>query len=306
MSANGCLFSIYTLTPLHAGAGESSGVVDLPVQREKHTGYPCVFSSGIKGSLRFYAETAVLPIGQKKFSLPDDVETIFGGEGKAGGEGKVVFTDAKILFFPVRSSEGAFKWITCPFVLSRLTRDLMMLGINCNLPKLSVSTWEGITWHTCERPVLLLEDIPISVNGRDPNNDQTYALLCNLCASHLNNDLSFLQERLIVVSDDVFKILVTTATQVIARNVLTKDGSKKSANLWYEEYVPADALFYTIMLPTYQGNAAINLLETKVSQSIIQIGGNETVGYGFVKLSDDLSVKVMPGAGVQEKKEEKK
>ena len=39
-------------TPLHAGSGNDLGIVDLPIQREKHTDYPKIEASGLKGSIR--------------------------------------------------------------------------------------------------------------------------------------------------------------------------------------------------------------------------------------------------------------
>jgi len=83
---------------------------------------------------------------------------------------------------------------------------------------------------------------------------------------------------------------VTTATQIIARNVLHKE-TKKSKNLWYEEVIPSDAMFYTLMKSTYKGNEAISKLVSGISGCLLQIGGNETIGYGFVKMSKNLSDK---------------
>ena len=39
-------------TPLHMGSGTSLGIVDMPIQREKHTSYPKIEASGLKGSMR--------------------------------------------------------------------------------------------------------------------------------------------------------------------------------------------------------------------------------------------------------------
>jgi len=39
-------------TPLHAGSGDSLGIVDLPIQREKHTSFPKIEASSLKGALR--------------------------------------------------------------------------------------------------------------------------------------------------------------------------------------------------------------------------------------------------------------
>ncbi|MCX6865140.1 MAG: RAMP superfamily CRISPR-associated protein [Verrucomicrobia bacterium] len=43
---------IFTRTPLHVGAGASVGAIDQPVQRERHTGFPIIPGSSIKGVLR--------------------------------------------------------------------------------------------------------------------------------------------------------------------------------------------------------------------------------------------------------------
>ncbi len=39
-------------TPLHAGSGDALGVVDLPIQRERHTGFPKIEASSLKGAIR--------------------------------------------------------------------------------------------------------------------------------------------------------------------------------------------------------------------------------------------------------------
>ena len=64
---------LYVETPLHAGTGSGLGVVDLPIQRERVTGYPLVQASGIKGVLRGLAERA-------NDAKPEEVITAFGPE----------------------------------------------------------------------------------------------------------------------------------------------------------------------------------------------------------------------------------
>ena len=36
-------------TPIHAGSGSETGIVDLPIQRERHTAYPKIEGSSMKG-----------------------------------------------------------------------------------------------------------------------------------------------------------------------------------------------------------------------------------------------------------------
>ena len=281
MSNNGCFFTFYTLTPLHAGAGDSAGAIDLPVQRERHTEYPVVHSSGMKGSLRdFFERKAASLEGASRDEERRKIETIFGKEGDEQGSGKVIFTDAKILLFPVRSSEGVFKWITCPFVIERLKSDLKLIGISiCD-----VSAAENTAFKEYQN--IILEDFSVSASDCSASSASLLNFLKSLTVPHFAEDI--LKERIVIVSDDLFKTLVTTATQIIARNVLENE-TKKSKSLWYEEVVPADVLFYTIMLPAYRGNTAIDNLETGVNGEVLQIGGNETIGYGIVKWSNELT-----------------
>jgi CRISPR-associated protein Cmr4 len=49
--AVGTLF-IYTESATHAGTGTGLGAIDLPIQRERTTDYPIIQGSGVKGSLR--------------------------------------------------------------------------------------------------------------------------------------------------------------------------------------------------------------------------------------------------------------
>ncbi len=286
MAATGCLFTFYTLTPLHAGSGDSTGVVDLPVQREKHTEYPVVYSSSMKGSLKWF------------FHNDPNSEAIFGGEDERKGSGQMVFTDAKILLFPVRSSEGVFKWATCPFVLERLQRDLKFLGISLNTLTVNPKPTDAAGFGWKDIPKLLLEDFVIDVSNESSVMGTLFSQIKILLSSL---EPAELEERFVLVSDNVFKTLVTTATQVIARNVLDET-TKTSKNLWYEEVVPADAVFYTIMKPTYRDDGAtlLNAFVAKVQDEIFQIGGNETIGYGFVKMSANLAAEAskIPSATV--------
>lgn len=283
MSNESCFFTFYTLTPLHAGAGDSAGAIDLPVQRERHTEYPVVHSSGIKGSLRDFF----------KRNEKANINEIFGKEGDEQGSGKVIFTDAKILLFPVRSSEGVFKWVTCPFVIERLKRDLKYIDIDRDDISVTIDGYNGRTFTQYNNSKVILEDFSITVT-EDP---QVLDFINIFTTPHFKEDT--LKNRLIIVSDDVFKTLVTTATQIIARNVL-EDKTKKSKNLWYEEVVPADAIFYTIMKSAYKGNTSINGLRNNgINEEVLQIGGNETIGYGIVKMSNDLTAQLEPISGGQ-------
>ena len=123
---------IYAETPIHPGSGTViSGAVDLPIQRERHTEFPIIHSSSLKGVLRNAAEvvgiTGKVKIKEGEKEMEKEwVNIIFGEQDRIGG---VSVTDAKILAFPVRTLKGVFGWITCPLVLDRYKRDLAIAGI---------------------------------------------------------------------------------------------------------------------------------------------------------------------------------
>ena len=67
----------------------------------------------------------------------------------------------------------------------------------------------------------------------------------------------------------------TDELPVVARNYLN-DGI--SENLWYEEFVPREAVFGTII----QGpEDCMNLLAGALHKQVVQLGANATVGYGY-------------------------
>ena len=67
MKNNASILCLYAVTPCHAGSGASVGVVDLPIQREAHTDWPCVYGSAVKGALRAHAEQRSLPAASSRF-----------------------------------------------------------------------------------------------------------------------------------------------------------------------------------------------------------------------------------------------
>jgi len=123
MYKKSAVLTFYAETPIHMGSGQSVSYVDLPIQRERHTSFPVLWSSGIKGVIR--------DLASRVWNDKNKVETIFGPEdGGSDFASCISITDAKILLYPVRSVKGVFAWITCPFVLKRFKEDLNAVGIN--------------------------------------------------------------------------------------------------------------------------------------------------------------------------------
>ena len=65
---------------------------------------------------------------------------------------------------------------------------------------------------------------------------------------------------------------------IIARNCL-ENGT--STNLWYEQIIPAETVFYTLI-----DNKGDGKLFEKLEKATIQIGANATIGYGYCKFTN--------------------
>ena len=63
---------------------------------------------------------------------------------------------------------------------------------------------------------------------------------------------------------------------IIARNVLDNGQSK---NLWYEQVVPSETVFYAII------QEPDGVLAKTIDGRLIQIGANATIGYGYCKFN---------------------
>lgn len=292
------ILTLHALTFLHPGTGQTTGVVDLPIQREVHTGFPMIASSGLKGSLREKAE-------QKwNDKEPLIVSAIFGREKPEPGEeaaGALIVTDARILAFPVRSLQQVFVWITCPMVLKRLRRDLELIGApEASLPvAVDVGAGEYCTeTKSLLKNALVLEEMRLE----QETDDDAKRVSVGTLAEKLTELAPSLEEldfknRFAVVGDDDFQYLVRHATHVSARIALNdrKTTSGDGGNLWYEETLPPETLMYTLLMshkPRYQSSGLTNAKEVMDEIKLLfsenphlQVGGNETVGQGWCKVN---------------------
>src|SRR5690625_616320 len=112
----------YAVSPVHMGAGTATGVIDNPIQRERHTNHPSFAGSGIKGALRHGFEA----LGDQK----EQMDKLFGPDSQSDNmhAGAISFGDAQLLAFPVRSLKGSYVYATSPGTLARAQRLLRLVG----------------------------------------------------------------------------------------------------------------------------------------------------------------------------------
>jgi CRISPR-associated protein Cmr4 len=277
------LILLHTLTPLHVGTGQAVANVDLPIAREKATGFPIVPASALKGVLRDYfreqlwANRAFGFAPKEGNTAEKDTE-----EARTGRAGAWVFTDLRILCLPVRSFFGVFAYATCPLILERLRRHAEAFGIT-GFENLSVAvdgTQIALTRDSAlhKEGKVYLEDLDLAVKTGQQVDTVAQAIADKLLPE---GERSHFMARFAVVSNDVFTFLSETATEVVAR-VRLEDATKTvaSGGLWYEEAVPAEAIFYGFVGAT---SAEPSLASLQIDQ-LLQIGGDATIGRGLCKV----------------------
>ncbi len=286
MTTATAMLGLLAETSLHAGAGQSAGVIDLPIQREAHTGWPVVFGSGVKGALRAKAE------GSHK----DWITAVFGPDTKNASDnaGALLVGDARLLLLPVRSLTSHYRWVTCPALLRRFHADRERLGLgqpaDFPVPELPPDSTTALVCEAGGKP-LFLEEFRFGKEQADLG-----ALIATLAPLLLVPDAAArLREQLAIVSDDLFAHLSRYATPVNAHVRL--DNATKTVEqgaLWYEETLPPDTLLYVALAAQRSrvkgcDKTATDIL-AHVTQELfekpyLQLGGNETVGMGWCKVA---------------------
>jgi CRISPR-associated protein Cmr4 len=289
---NATIMSLYAISPVHAGSGSSMGVVDLPIQRERHTNWPHIQASGVKGAMRHHFEQFKFNITDfdQQNQLDQITEKIFGTD-QYGDEGTlpgaIAVSDAKLAAFPIRSSKSPFVWITCPAVLKRMVMDLTLTGRHPDPDMTFPIPEQGeaivIAGRTAMKPgnELLLEDYQVVVSETEFTPPDALVPFFKMA------------DRLLLVSDDVFNYGVSHCTEIRTQiKIDDKTGTTVDGSLRYEEVLPADSLMYVVLFygPTRDADTTIpaemlvKYLKEDVIKSHIQIGGDETLGYGLFQI----------------------
>lgn len=257
------VYLIRAISNLHVGSGEGDfSIVDKQVQRDPVTGLPTIHASGIKGALREAMEYG------KNDDQKATIIDIFGADPKRK-DGKIQqglnnFFDGKLLGLPIRSSHHFFYVATCPSLLETLIADLKTF---CD-------------GHAKIAPLKALAAVSVSKGApKYFGDDSGQITLEDWSASYKDTSVADLTacfgDRIALLHDDDFAALAAELP-IIARNYLVNG---ISSNLWYEEVVPREARFYT-MITRHPDKDDLNTFLTN-SNNLVQLGANATVGYGL-------------------------
>ena len=309
------------ISPLHMGCGQDVGIVDNPIVRERHTGYPFIPGSGIRGVFRSCWENSYISIKNEEDRKDKNkvFKSLFGPEMETVTQEKYAgclsILDAKILLFPVRSDKSVFHWITCPFVLRRYARDVSAFvgdGYGLNIPKNIQVEEDRFVCSSKDTESLTLEEFPFKRQTEIPSSQKAGAE-----DSKGSEGIGALSreivdwgrklgieepERILIVSDDAFDYFVRNATIIMQHNRLTTSKTVADGALFSVESVPPESVFYGFVggakarsgikeIP--DGEKALDHLfelwnekdgGKKGGEAYLQLGGDESTGLGITQM----------------------
>ena len=302
------LLYLFTRTPLHVGAGASVGAIDQPIQRERHTAFPIIPASSLKGTfadawndglLDEHDKDETKKVRVKKDGTASDAAWLFGSDSdKHAAAGALQFSEARLLAFPIRSAKGSFAWITCPLMLQRAVRDGVIPS--ALLDQLPEPVDEKAIFDAGNASKLALSDKVVL-------EEYTFSIVSWIGLSKLGEHMATLlrsdavwQEitsRLVVLSNGMMSFFAQNACEV-AQHVRISDetGTAEGGALFNQENVPSETLFYSVIhfFPgrgeKFKGKSsgdAATEFSTKLAGKVFQFGGDASTGLGYctVKLS---------------------
>lgn len=258
-----CIY-FYLLSPLHTGGTTQEGNL-VGIARESHTNLPYIPSSTIRGRLR---ATVYQQDEEQCFRLfGTDLET-----AEQLQQGDIWIGDGCLLWVPVPSLSHGVVWVSSPFLLRRWQTRQKQEGVN----------------QKAEIPA------PYSCNFTQDNNIYLKdAIIKSDKLQSFNNWESFLPkhttgvDKVLVLPDQHCSTLIQMS---LWRQVKIKLDQHKSVEggFRYEEAIPPDSLMYFTWGLTRQANGtgdqSFQDFQTLIQENdIIQIGGQESLGRGFVQ-----------------------
>ena len=284
----------YAVSPVHMGAGSAVGVIDNPIQRERHTRHPSFAGSGIKGAVRHgFAALG----GDAAFA-----DALFGPDADSGDlhAGAVSFGDAQIVAFPVRCLRNGFVYATCGQALARAQRLLGMAGIAAPWQPPAPAEGRCAIGNTglLSGGKLHLEAFEYQPQaGTEPQVQKIGRWLADQALPPGEGHAYFrdkLATDLVVLSDTDFSYFTEYATLVESHvRIDHETGTASSRGLFYTENLPPESVLLAPMMAsatrTGRGQqtaagAVMHLLKTALHGKTLQIGGDATTGRGLVSL----------------------
>src|SRR5690625_363151 len=285
---------LYATSPVHMGAGQATGVIDNPIQRERHTNHPGFAGSGIKGAVRHGFE-----------SLGGDealINSLFGPE--AGSDklhaGAVSFGDAQTVCLPIRSLKRGYVYATCPQALARTQRLMHMVGAPVDWPAIPVLSEGQCALANRE---LLSENNKQHLEAFEYEPDDGQQAAVSAIAEYLTDNAlpgdeasAFFRDKLktdlVILSDTDFAYFAEHAMLVEPHVRIDSDtGTAADGGLFYTENLPPESLLVAPLMASKtrsgddhkdDADGVMAKITNVLDGKAVQMGGDATIGRGLV------------------------
>lgn len=274
-------YGLKCITNLFVGNGDNSyGIIDNQVEKDPILETPIIPSTSLKGSLRDFFENN----SDNNIKITE----IFGSDAKETkntNSGSYSFFTAQLLFRPMRVSDGNFTYclVTTVDLLEKMVQMVSDLNgdLPCDMLKAIKKVKEKMNnlkdKYGISNKDISVEGYDLEYCKEDVNKDVNKAidLLLNIFEKfNLKNGVP-----IVILKPEIFKEI---DLPIVARNQL-EDGL--SNNLWYEEIVPHESIFYfAIMYP--DNNDSFKKFDEELRSNIIRFGGGASIGYGYCKIEE--------------------
>lgn len=283
------IFHLHALSALHVGTGQGVGAVDLPIARARATNLPLVPGSALKGVLRDEAK--------EQWGLDaKQIKTLFGAEHTDDNSyaGAIAFGDAHLLLLPIRSFAGTVAYATCPFILKRYARDVSGCVVVPELKQNQAMIAANSKLIVAQNK-MALEDLDIPAQAHEQATQWAKEIAQLLYPDDVANAETWrtqLEERFVILPDDIFSFLADTATEIRTRIRIDRETRVvMNGALWTEENLPAETVLWGVIGISASRNKDNKKTAEELSELLptaqelsIQLGGKHTVGRGFCRL----------------------
>lgn len=293
------LVYLYLLSPLHTGGASQEGNV-VGIAREVHTLFPYLPSSSIRGRLRAEVDC---DLEDKDASIKARIRRLrlFGPDLKdiqdrgfvedyqiatnstLGNleQGSIWIGDASLLWIPISSISHGLIWISCPLLLQRWSR--LQFGQQIEVAELSSNLDKKGTIYLKDAsiPGSKLKDFPQGKTWEDFVPGETSI------------------KQVLVVPDRYCETLIEMSLWRQVKVKLNEHKVVTDGSFRYEEAIPPDALMYFPWGLTTQTKVDRldydedfkelqkpydeDFQELLKGRDVLQFGGQESLGRGFVK-----------------------
>ncbi len=282
---------LYTVSPVHMGAGQAVDVIDNPIQRERHTQHPCFAGSGIKGAVRHSYEA----LG----GAGPDIVRLLGPASDSSSlhAGALSFGDAQLLALPVRSLKGGYVYATCPQALARAQRLLQLTSRpanwfcepvadgDCLIANPALLSGDKLHLEAFEysaKASEVLARIAADIAERALPEGEAYQFFRNKLATDL-----------VLLSDTDFGYFAQHAMLVEPHVRINENtGTADAGGLFYTENLPPESLLIAPLLASQtrtgrdedrlRADEVFAKIQPVLHGKLLQVGGDASTGRGLV------------------------